>query len=192
MASFKKIMARFRLNMACKKFVSRDILIPSNLSNIKSILVCLPPDQRQLTMVKNLLPEVTRIFADAKIYLMASPGSSIYDIFPRKGYYIMTPTGKHLRWCGLPRKEFIKSLEENKYDLILDTNFQINYFCQMILLSFPDAVRVGRANHLGQPYYNLEIKTRYIRDERNIYKSMIETLDRLINFGRTETNEITG
>jgi hypothetical protein len=184
------MVARFRLKVACKKFTPREISLPSDLSNVQCIMVCLPGGQRELTMVKNFLPELTRIFARAKIYLLASPGSSIYDIFPRKGYYIMTPTSKHLNWCGLPSRDYIKSLKENKYDLILDTNLRINYFAQMLLLSFPGAIRVGRANHLGQPYYNLEIKTRYIRDERNIYKSMIETLDRLINFGRPETNEM--
>ena len=39
-----------------------------------------------------------------------------------------------------------------------------------------DAVRIGRGNHLGQPYYNLEIKTKYLRDERNIYRSLLETI----------------
>ncbi len=47
--------------------------------------------------------------------------------------------------------------------------------------SFPRAVRIGRGNHLGIPYYNLEIKTKYLRDERNIYRSLLETLSALMN-----------
>ena len=28
----------------------------------------------------------------------------------------------------------------------------------------------------GIPFYNLEIKTKYLRDERNIYRSLLETI----------------
>lgn len=188
MASIKKYMARIKVRFACGKFIPGEITLPDDLNKIESILVCLPPQQRELTMVKSLLPEVTRIFANAQIYLLASPGSKIYDIFPRKGYYILTPSGKHLTWCGLPRKSYISVLKEHKCNLILDMNLRINYFSQLILLAFPNAIRVGRANHLGQPFYNLEIKTRYLRDEKNIYKSMIETISRLVDYGQSKIN----
>jgi hypothetical protein len=181
-------MARFKLRLMANKFVPGDITLPSDLNEVQSVLVCLPPQQRELTMVKHLLPDVTNAFAQAQIYLLASPGSRIYDIFPRKGYYILTPTAKHLTISGLPRSSYIQLLNEHKYDLILDMNLGINYFAQAILLSYPKAIRVGKANHLGQPFFNLEIKTRYLRDEKNIYKSMIETVHRLIDYGHPKIN----
>ncbi len=188
MASFRDYMARFKLRLMASKFAPGDITLPSDLNKVESVLVCLPPDQRELTMVKNLLPEVTKIFSKAQIYLLASPGSRIYDIFPRKGYYILTPTAKHLTISGLPKKSYIELLNEHKYNLILDMNLDINYFAQAILLSYPNTIRVGRANHLGQPFFNLEIKTRYLRDEKNIYKSMIETVNRLVDYGQSKIN----
>lgn len=188
MASFKEYMARFKLRLMANKFVPGDIMLPSDLTKVESVLVCLPPQQRELTMVKNLLPDISKTFSKAQIYLLASPGSRIYDIFPRKGYYILTPTARHLTFSGLPKKNYIELLNEHKYDLILDMNLGINYFAQAILLSYSKAIRVGKANHLGQPFYNLEIKTRYLRDEKNIYKSLIETVSRLIDYGQPKIN----
>lgn len=188
MAGFKDYMARFKIRLMANKFVPGEIMLPSDLNKIESVLVCLPPEQRELTMVKNLLPDVTKTFSQAQIYLLASPGSRIYDIFPRKGYFILTPTARHLTISGLPKKNYIELLNEHKYNLILDMNLDINYFAQAVLLSYPKAIRVGKANHLGHPFFNLEIKTRYLRDEKNIYKSMIETVNRLIDYGQTEIN----
>ena len=66
-------------------------------------------------------------------------------------------------------------------DAVLDMNLQPSRFIAMILLSFPNAIRIGRGNHLGEPFYNLEIKTKFLRDERNIYRSLLETLGQITN-----------
>ncbi len=181
LGKIKNIFARSTLKMMCRKYEAVPISLPDGINKIKNVLVCLPPDQRELTMVKQLLPKVSRVFADAEIYLMASPGYNIYDIFPRKGYRIMTPTSNHVTWLGLASKRYINVLRENKYDLILDFNLMPNYFMQSILLSFPSAIKIGKSNFLGTPYYNIEIKTKFIRDEKNIYKSIINTVERLKN-----------
>jgi len=179
--SVKKIIADFHLRMIRGKFQASTISLPGDLLDVKNLLVCLPPDQRQLTMIKDILPELTRIFAESEIYLMASPGRSVYDIFPRRGYRIMTPSSGHVDWSGLASRNYIKALKENSYDLILDLNLYPNRFTQSILLAFPGAIRMGNRNNLGVPYYNIEIKTRFVRDEKNIYKSIVETVDRLKN-----------
>ncbi len=93
----------------------------------------------------------------------------------------MSPAPNQLTWGGMAKKKYKEMLRQNNYNLLLDMNLSTNYFVQSILLSFPDAIRIGVANYLGQPYYNIEIKTRFLRDEKNIYKSMIETVDRLLN-----------
>jgi len=142
-------------------------------------------------MIKQFLPDLSRTFAEAEINLMASPGSSGYDIFPRKGYRIMTPTSQHISWCGLASKRYLKLLRENMYDLILDFNLSQNYFSQSILLAFPKAIKIGKGNSLGPPYYNLEIKTKFIRDEKNIYKSIITTIDKLKNPAPTDCDKTT-
>ncbi len=177
--SFRKYAAGFRLRMLRRKFQPASFSLPGDMFKIKNVLVCLPPEQRQLTMIKDILPELTRIFRESEIYLMASPGRSVYDIFPRKGYRIMTPSSNHVSWSGLATKNYIDLLKENTYDLILDLNLYPNRFTQSILLAFPDAIRIGNRNSLGVPHYNIEIKTRFVRDEKKIYRSIIETIDRL-------------
>jgi len=177
----KKILAGFRLSMLKKRQEMSPITIPDDIVAARHILVLLPPGQRELTMIKDMLPEITRVFSNGEIYILASPGSSVYNIFPRKGYRIMTPTSQHLDWSELPKKNYIKTLEEIGFDVIIDLNLGVNYFSQAILLSFGRALKIGRGNHLGTPFYNLEIKSRYIRDEKNIYKSIITTIDRIKN-----------
>lgn len=190
LTNFRHIITRIILYFARRKFESGGINLPDDLKMVTSLLICLPPDQRELTMIKNLLPQINRTFAGAKICLLASPGSMIYNIFPRRGFHIMTPGNKELSWGGMASKEYLRKLKEEKFEMIFDMNLETNYFAQGILLAFPDAVRVGPANRLERPYYNLEIKTRFLRDEKNIYKSMVETIDRLIN-PETEPEEET-
>lgn len=181
MKAIKQIAARFKLRMLCRNHQAQPISLPGDLARVRNVLVCLPPGQRELTMIKLLLPDLSRIFADSEIYLMASPGSSVYDIFPRKGYRIMTPSADHIGWSGLASKKYLRLLQENKYDLIIDLNLVPNCLTQSVLLAFPGAIRIGKGNSIGAPYYNLEIKTKYIRDEKNIYKSIISTIDSLKN-----------
>ncbi len=181
MKALKNLIARLILTFRKKRYKGGQISLPDGFKMIRSVMVCLPPDQKELTMIKQFLPDLSTVFADAEIYLLASPGRNIYDIFPRKGYRIMCPSREQVSWSGLAKKKYVDRLKENNFDLIMDFNLHTNYFMQSLLLSFPDAIKVGKGNWLGPPYYNLEVKTKFIRDERNIYKSIIETIGKLRN-----------
>jgi len=115
------------------------------------------------------------------VTLLSMPGIKVHDIYPRKGFHILSPSTDQLTWSGLPKKSYLKTLQDEKYDLVIDLNLEQSTFTSGILLSFPKALRVGRGNHLGEPFYNLEIKTKYLRDERNIYRSLFEMLAILKN-----------
>ncbi|HSH00774.1 MAG TPA: hypothetical protein VLB27_12015, partial [candidate division Zixibacteria bacterium] len=52
-------------------------------------------------------------------------------------------------------------------------------FVAMALLSFRDCVKIGISEHLGDPFYNLQIRTNYLRDERNIYRSFVDAIAQL-------------
>ncbi|RKX21735.1 MAG: hypothetical protein DRP45_11995 [Candidatus Zixiibacteriota bacterium] len=157
------------------------ISFPADLLKPRHILVCLPEGLRELTLVKQFLPAISGLFKPADISLLAMPGIKVYDIYPRKGFQILTPSVDQLTWSGLPKKTYLKTLTDQKFDMVLDLNFQSSFFTSSILLNFPTAVRIGRGNHLGRPFYNLEIKTKYLRDERNIYRSLLETLGTVMN-----------
>ena len=162
--------------------------IPSDLLRTKHILVCLPGNLRELTLVKQFLPTITSLFRQADITLLAMPGIQVTDIYPRKGFQIITPSVDQLGWAGLPKRTFLSTLRGYNFDMILDFNLESSMFISSVLLNIPSAIRIGRGNHLGKPFYNLEIKTRYLRDERNIYRSMLETLGDLMS-RRTHLSE---
>ncbi|PWB68305.1 hypothetical protein C3F09_11905 [candidate division GN15 bacterium] len=163
--------------------------IPSDLLRTRHILVCLPGGLRELTLVKQFLPTITTLFRQSDIMLLAMPGIQVTDIYPRKGFQIITPSMDQLGWSGLPKRTFLSNLQSYNFDMVLDMNLEESLFTASVLLSIPKAIRVGRGNHLGKPFYNLEIKTKYLRDERNIYRSMLETLGNLMN-RRTALTEI--
>ncbi|MBU0985322.1 MAG: hypothetical protein KKA42_15715, partial [candidate division Zixibacteria bacterium] len=126
------------------------------------------------------LPTISQMFRPADITLLTVPGIKVHDMYPRKGFQILSPSVDQLSWTGMPKKSYLKTLSDYKYDMILDLNLQSCHFTSTVLLNFPGAVRIGRSNHLGDPYYNVEIKTKYLRDERNIYRSMLETLGTIV------------
>jgi ADP-heptose:LPS heptosyltransferase len=185
MMSIKTFVARLRLNQFKGKVHSEAFDFPAVLFEPKHILVCLPSSLRQLTLVKQFLPALADLFKTAEITFLPMPGVKIADIFPHKGFTILSPTLDQLTWSGLPKKSFLRTLQSYNFDLLLDLNLEASLFTSCVLLAFPKAVRIGRGNHLGQPFYNLEIKTKYLRDERNIYRSLFEML-RLFKNRRTK------
>lgn len=174
--SLKSFIGNMRLNSRKKKVETHPLEFPTSLGKVQKILVCLPGGLRELTLMKQFLPTIRDIFKPAAITLMSTPGAVITDIYPRQGFQILSPTLDQTTWTGLPRQGYIKVLQDYKFDLVLDLNLEPTLFTSGVLLSFPKAVRVGRGNHLGEPFYNLEIKTKYLRDERNIYKSLLGIL----------------
>jgi hypothetical protein len=152
--------------------------------------VLLPASQRELTIVKQILPEITAIFGGRNVSLLAYPNTHVESIFPTKGFRIISPGRSALGWSGLPSHSFLDKLMQNRYDYVFDTNLSENRFAARILLCFPDAVRFGHKGHLGLPYLNLEVKTKFLRDRRLIYRSILEVIANLTQAGRQSDNMI--
>lgn len=179
--NLKDIVAGVKIRQVKRRMELDTITFPDALIKPKHILVCLPGGLRELTLVKQLLPNITELFKPADITLLSMPGMRVSDIFPRKGFQILSPSMDQLTWSGIPKKSFAEHLRGQKFDLVLDLNLTASKFTSSVLLNFPSAVRIGRGNHLGRPFYNLEIKTKFLRDERNIYRSLLETIGTIKN-----------
>lgn len=177
----KGIVARYQMTQMRRRVEPFSFSVPSDLLNAKHVLICLPSGLRELTLVKQFLPTVTYLFTKADVTLLAMPGLQVTDIYPRKGFQLITPSVDQLGWAGVPKKGLIKMLEGYHFDTVLDLTLDSSAFTSSILLSFPKAIRIGRGNHLGAPYYNLEIKTKFLRDERNIYRSLLEMLGEIMS-----------
>jgi hypothetical protein len=181
MNSLRKLVARWQLTRLTSRMQDSLHSYPGDLQKPKHVLVLLPSTLRELTLIKSLLPAINTLFRPADISLLAVPGVRVVDMYPRKGYNVLTPSTDQLTWSGLPKKSYLETLRAYEYDTVLDLNLQQSSFGSAILASFPEAIRIGRGNHLGRPFYNLEIKTKYLRDERNIYRSMLEMLGIIMN-----------
>ena len=177
--SLKSFLGGIKLRGQKNRMQTETVQFPGALVKNRHILVCLPGGLRELTLLKQFLPDIKALFKPAEITLLALPGVKVNDMYPRKGFHILSPSTDQVTWSGLPKKSYVKMLQDYKFDVLLDLNLQPSTFTSSILLNFPGAIRIGRGNHLGDPYYNLEIKTRYLRDERNIYRSLLQTLGTL-------------
>lgn len=175
----KDLVARMKLRRMKNRTESGTLTFPGALQSPKHLLLCLPSGLRELSMVKQLLPKVQEMFKPADICLLSCPGVRVADIFPRKGFQILTPGIDQVTWAGLPKQSYLDMLAEYKFDMLIDFNLEQSFFMSTVLLHFPKAVRIGRGNQLGCPFYNLEIKTKYLRDERAIYRSLLETINSL-------------
>ncbi len=178
---FRSVVARYQLGKLRRKVQPTQFSVPSDLLRTKHILVCLPSGLRELTLVKQFLPSISYLFNKADVTLLSVPGIQVTDIYPRKGFQIVTPSVDQMGWAGVPKKGFIAVLQGYNFDMVIDLSMETSVFISSVLLSCPKAIRIGRGNHLGEPYYNLEIKTKYLRDERNIYRSLFETLGEVMN-----------
>ncbi|MGD8922652.1 MAG: hypothetical protein PVH24_05340 [Candidatus Zixiibacteriota bacterium] len=192
MKKLKDILARWHLRKMQGNMEPAARSFPGDLMSPKNILVCLPGTLRELTMVKQFLPGISSLFKSASVTLLAMPGVRVHDIYPRRGFNILTPATDQMSWSGMPKQSYLKILQDYKFDMVIDMNLERSLFTSAVLLSFPKAIRIGRGNHLGNPYYNLEIKTKYLRDERNIYRSLLETLEHIIRPAGKEPSTTIG
>lgn len=171
----KSLAARIYLSRASSRLTPAPLSLPLILKG-RTLLVLLPAAQRDLTVVKQILPDITKLFGDENVYLLACPNTNVRSIFPSKGFRIITPDKSAVNWCNLPAREFLNKLQKHNFDFIFDTNLEENRFAARILLSFPTAVRFGSKGSLGLPYLNLEVKTKFLRDRRLIYRSILEVM----------------
>jgi len=180
----KSIVSKVGLSRAASKTPAGSLSLPLQLKD-KSLLVILPAAQRELTVVKQILPDITAIFGTRNVHLLAYPSTNVESIFPSKGFKIISPGKSAMNWSGLPSHAFLDKIMKNRFDYIFDTNLSENRFAARVLLNFPEAVRFGHKGHLGHPYLNLEIKTKFLRDRRLIYRSILEVV---ANLGRAASN----
>ncbi len=178
---FKALIARLSLLRASARVKPEPLSLPLTLMG-KKILVLLPPEQKDLTVIKQILPDLIRLFGDNSVHLLAYPDTQVRSIFPSKGLHIISPSKSVMNWYHLPTREYMEKLSSEKFNYVFDTNLEQNRFAARLLLLFPAAVRFGSSG-LGQPYINLEIKTKYLRDRRLIYRSILEVLE---NISRTD------
>jgi hypothetical protein len=184
---FRSLSAKMSLIRVASKTNSSPLSLPLELKG-KSLLVLLPAVLRDLAIIKQVLPSITSIFGSDRVFLCAAPNSDVKSIFPSKGFRIISPTSSSMNWCHLPSSTFLEKLKKHKFDYVFDTNLEENQFAARILLEFPLAVRFGCLGHLGLPYINLEVKTKYLRDRRLIYKAILEVISNLAqNAGSKDT-----
>ncbi len=182
--SFATFVARLSMQRAISRMKSEPVSVPLTLKG-RPLLVLLPRDQRNLTVVKQVLAEIIEIFGDTTITLLAFPGGDVQSIFPTKGIRIISPPPSALNWQKLPSRSFLEMMRKEKFEFIFDTNLDENRFAARILLEFPKAVRFGCSDLLGAPFLNLEIKTKYSRDRRLIYSSILEVIAGLGKSGKS-------
>jgi len=175
----KTLFAKVCLARASSRLAGKPVALPLAVIG-KSLLVLLPSQQRDLTIIKQVLPDITRLFGEDRIYLLANPGTEVESIFPSKGFHIISPAPSSANWLRLPSQTFLDKLKKHAFDYIFDTNLEENLFASRILLSFPDAVRFGANGRLGHPFLNLEIKTKYSRDRHLIYASILEVIAQIV------------
>ena len=174
--SLKAIVGKVKLKQLERKIRPHEVAFPQALQQPGRVLVLLPQGLRELTAVKEFLPKVSEMFAKSQISILSTPGLRISDMIPRKGFSVLAPGTDQMTWAGLAKKSYIEKLVGEKFDVVIDFSMEPTYFASSVLLNLPGAVRIGRGNYLGEPYYNLEIKTKYLRDQRAIYRSILDTL----------------
>ena len=102
--NLKGLVGSYFLNRWTRRMEPASVEFPAALTRIRRILVCLPGELRELTIIKQFLPTIQEMFRPAEITLLALPGVSIHGLYPRKGFQILSPGTEAATWSGLPKK----------------------------------------------------------------------------------------
>ena len=119
-------------------------------SKVKKILLILD-EVSSKDEIKNQLLEVLSI-PDGKVDMVVfqqktKKDQDVKDIF----------TPKNFGWSGKHKGEVVKNILTNKYDLLINYSKVENVYCNLLLLHFKTAFRIG-IGHSNKQLYNFIVK----------------------------------
>lgn len=149
------------LNFRLKKIQDHENIynFSSELKAVKKILVILPLDNEYTETIQTFVARLTEIFTNARVSTFVSSSLRKAD----------------LSWLGVPNEEYLKSIREERFDLVVDINIIQNLICAYLCALSGASLRLNLASGEYDFIYNLQF-----RADRQ--KKLNEQLNNIISY----------
>lgn len=146
-----------------------------SFTNAKTALVIIPESAEQRSMVAQLIILLQNKFQGNKMTLVVNEKHRNFSNTMNRSN-VATIKDEHLNFFYLPKKQEIKNLLNQKYDVVLDLNFSIvpssAYLCRII--NAP--IKVGFVQEHADAYYNFQFNAAPNRNSKMKYEQLFRTL----------------
>lgn len=133
------------LDIRLKFFKNNNTLcnFPEKIKSLKKVLIVMPSDEKVKMSTRYFISELHSIFQDVKVVTFMRDSLRENDV----------------NWMGSPNDEFMKNLQNSKFDLVVDLNPKHDKTCSYLCAFCGAPLRLnltpGKYDHI----YNLNIRT---------------------------------
>jgi hypothetical protein len=137
-------------------FKQKSFSFAATLNQAQSMLILLPQQVDGFSSVSSHLLSLEAIFSDLKTYFLLHFNTQGF-ISTLKNHEIILLKRENLAWSGVPKKDFVRTLNNFSFDLTLDMDLNKNFFNPYLGLLLDAKVRIGIKGRWSTPFYNLEL-----------------------------------
>ncbi len=154
-SNLKNRIATFLLKFKYRRTSDNLYDYDSFYSDARYILLILPVTQEEilnvLTLIKNVILDKKRITILSRLEFKSR--LTEFDMFN-----IIYYTDDAISKIGLPKKQFLKDIVENPYDIVIDLNIFPNLFALAVTMAVKSRFKVGFTREISEKMYNFQIK----------------------------------
>ena len=89
----------------------------------------------------------------------------------------LTYTERDVNKWFVPRRELLRRMESNNFDVALDLNYHLSLTCAFLCKASNAPLRISFAKKNGDRFYNFQVKTRGNNANKYSYRSLLKCLD---------------
>jgi hypothetical protein len=112
------------------------------VKKVKKILIILPIDRAEEIIARKYLPEIQRVFDDAKV--------STLDL--------STMRKTDANWLGVPNQKYLSKIQDEEFDLLLDLNGHHDRVCAYLCALTTASMRLHISEGKFDKIYNLHFR----------------------------------
>jgi ADP-heptose:LPS heptosyltransferase len=149
----------------------------------------MPADVDRLVMVRDLLSTFVDIFHHKRIFVLLPFLEAEGYLSSATAYRVISVQKGDLNIFSLPRKKFIRKLQEHRFDISLDLDLEDGFFNCYLCFKCKVPLRIGPKRKYAFPLYNIQLNT--FRDRigsREIYEGMVKALESLFSQNQPTTS----
>ncbi len=147
----------------------------NSFSKAKTAIVIIPENPEQRSVVTQTIILLQNKFQGNKLTLVVNEGHRNFSSTINRSN-VTTLKKEHLNFLYLPKKNEIKNLLTQKFDLLVDLNFSLNPSAAYICRSINAPLKVGFSQKNADDYYNFQFTAAPNRNARARYEQLFRTL----------------
>ena len=146
------------------------------LTRSRRALVIFPESSLDGESVSTFLRYLLRKFSSEGIMVMIRD-DQLFAMASAPPVKTFTYTERDVNRWFVPRRELLRRMENNNFDVALDLNFHLSLTCAFLCKASNAPLRISFAKKNADQFYNFQVKTKGTNVSKYSYRSLLKCLD---------------